>query len=260
MGRVSADFAREANSKVPVNVSLAVFLRADISTVVRKYAREPDKIKTLQISWGDPALLARVLEDRYVAAKGGGAEPDSLWTDFFCASVAGMDTRAYLLWRCLSRPRDLVYLCNAAVMSATNARRSLVEADDVRHAERDYSQFAFEALLVESDPQAGLSNLLIEFAGCSSTLSHQEVLAIMASTGQEADPEARLGDLLRASFIGIEIAPNRFDYPPSEVAEQRARVLARRFLETQGRAARFRIHPAYRPYLEIDDDDLPGRV
>lgn len=259
VGRVSADFAREANNRTAVEVSLAVFLRADIFTVVRKYAREPDKIKTLQISWDDPALLARVIEDRYVAAKGAGTQPDSLWTDFFCPSVAGMDTRAYLLWRCLARPRDLVYLCNGTVMSATNARRSLIEAEDVRQAERDYSQFAFEALLVESDPQTGLSNLLIEFAGCSSTLTQEQVNLTMDAAGHADDHAGRLSDLLRASFLGIEIAPGKFDYPPNEIAEQRAYVLARRFLETNGRPARFRVHPAYRPYLEIDDDDLPGQ-
>lgn len=260
VGRVGADFAREANNRLSVDVSLAVFLRADIFTLVRKYAREPDKIKTLQISWDDPALLARVIEDRYVAAKGTDVRPDSLWTDFFCAAVEGMDTRAYLLWRCLARPRDLVYLCNGAVMAATNARRSLIEAADIRHAEREYSQFAFEALLVETDPHAGLSDLLIEFAGCSSTLTPDKVFATISSAGHGDDGDERLSDLLRASFIGIEIAPDRFDYPPNEIAEQRAHVLARRFAETHGRPARFRVHPAYRPYLEIDDDDLPSRL
>ncbi len=259
VGRVESDFAREANNRLTVDVSLAVFLRADIFTVVRKYAREPDKIKTLQISWDDPALLARVIEDRYVAAKGAGAQPDALWTDFFCPSVEGMDTRAYLLWRCLARPRDLVYLCNGAVMSATNARRSLIEAADVRQAEREYSQFAFEALLVESDPHAGLSDLLIEFAGCSSTLSREQVDSTMSAAGHAGDEEARLSELLRASFLGIEIAEGRFDYPPNEIAEQRAHVLAKRFAAACGREARFRVHPAYRPYLEIDDDDLPSR-
>lgn len=259
VGRVGADFAREANNRTTVDVSLAVFLRADIFTVVRKYAREPDKIKTLQISWDDPALLARVIEDRYVAAKGAGAQPDALWTDFFCPSVEGMDTRAYLLWRCLARPRDLVYLCNGAVMSATNARRSLIEAADVRQAEREYSQFAFEALLVESDPHAGLANLLIEFAGCSSTLSREQVDSTISAADHAGEEEARLSDLLRASFLGIEIAEGRFDYPPNEIAEQRAHVLAKRFAAASGRDARFRVHPAYRPYLEIDDDDLPSR-
>lgn len=260
VGRVGADFAREANNRTAVDVSLAVFLRADIFTVVQKYAREPDKIKTLQISWDDQALLARVIEDRYVAAKGSGVQPDALWTEFFCAAVEGMDTRAYLLWRCLARPRDLVYLCNGAVMAATNARRSLIEAADVRQAEREYSQFAFEALLVESDPHAGLSDLLIEFAGCSSTLSREAVLATIEAAGQGEESDSRLSDLLRASFLGVEIAPGKFDYPPNEVAEQRARVLARRFGQANGRPARFRVHPAYRPYLEIDDDDLPSRL
>lgn len=74
-GRVSSDFHREDARKKCVNLTLAEFLRADIFSVVRKFAREPDKIKTLQVRWTDPALLARIVEDRYVAAKGGAAEP-----------------------------------------------------------------------------------------------------------------------------------------------------------------------------------------
>ena len=162
VGKVSADFGGIAKKK-SVNLTLAVFLRADIFSVVRQYAREPDKINTLQVHWNDEALLARVIEDRYVAAKDGDADPKDVWKFFFCEHVAGMPTERYLLWRCMARPRDLIYICNSAVLHAVNARRSTVEEEDVIAAEKEYSLFAFEALLVESDPLHGLSDLLFEF-------------------------------------------------------------------------------------------------
>ena len=109
VGKVAAEFGREDRWKKRVNLTLAVFLRADIFSVVRRFAREPDKIKTLQVRWTDPALLARVIEDRYIAAKDGDAEPKDVW-NFFCAEVSGLVTEEYMLWRCLARPRDLILM------------------------------------------------------------------------------------------------------------------------------------------------------
>jgi len=254
IGHVSADFSGQDAWKDSVNVSLAVFLRADIFSMVLKYAREPDKIHTLQIRWTDPKLLGRVIEDRYVAAKNGEVEPEELWREFFCDSVQGVPTRDYLLWRCLSRPRDLVYLCNASVLQAVNARRSVIEEDDIRTAETEYSLFAFEALLVESDPHAGLSDLLFEFAGSPATITHTSLHDLLID--KVTDPEATISTLVKASFLGIEIAKDRFDFPMEETGERRANVLARRYSETASSSIRYRIHPAYRPYLEIVDDDL----
>lgn len=254
VGKVASDFSREDVWRKRVNLTLAVFLRADIFSVIRKFAREPDKINTLQVRWTDPALLARVIEDRYVAAKDREAEPKDVWEFFFCFDIAGMRTENYLLWRCLPRPRDLIYICNAAVLNAVNARRSSVEADDVRAAEEEYSLFAFEALLVESDPHAGLSDLLFEFAGQPATIDESALRALLSPHVPDVDDT--LGTLLRASFLGIEVDEGRFDYPMDETSEQRAMVLARRLKQRWLREARFRVHPAYRPYLEIADDDL----
>lgn len=254
VGKVASDFSREDMWKRSVNLTLAVFLRADIFSVVRKFAREPDKIKTLQVRWTNSALLARVIEDRYVAAKDGDAEPEDVWEFFFCFDIDGMRTKEYLLWRCLPRPRDVIYLCNAAVLHAVNARRSSVEAADVRAAEEEYSLFAFEALLVESDPHAGLSNLLFEFAGQPATIEQIDLRALLSP--HVPDVDETIGTLLRASFLGIEVDDGRFDFPLDETSEQRALVLSRRLKERLGREARFRVHPAYRPYLEIADDDL----
>lgn len=254
VGKVASDFSHEDMWKKSVNLTLAVFLRADIFSVVRRFAREPDKIKTLQVRWTNSALLARVIEDRYIAAKDGDAEPEDVWEFFFCFDIEGLRTKEYLLWRCLPRPRDLIYLCNAAVLHAVNARRSTVEAEDVRAAEEEYSLFAFEALLVESDPHAGLSDLLFEFAGQPATVDESDLRTLLEP--HVPDVNDTVGTLLRASFLGIEVDDGRFEFPMDETSEQRAMVLARRLKERMGREARFRVHPAYRPYLEIPDDDL----
>jgi hypothetical protein len=255
VGKVSADFAREDIRKKRVNVTLAVFLRADIFSVVRKFAQEPDKIKTLQVRWGDPALLARVIEDRYMSAKGDTGGPEDVWNFFFCSEICGISTKDYLLWRCLSRPRDLIFICNSAILQAVNGRRSVIEEADIVRAENEYSLFAFEALLVESDPHAGLADLLFEFAGLPATLELSGLRNLLRP--HVPDVDETIGTLVRSSFIGVETEQNRFEYPMDETTEKKVEVLSRNFRERAGVETRYRIHPAYRPYLEVYDDDLP---
>jgi hypothetical protein len=162
--------------------------------------------------------------------------------------IRSLPTRDYLLWRCLPRPRDLIYLCYAALLNAGNARNSEVRELDIIAAEEEYSLFAFEALLVESDPYSGLTDILFEFAGRPATISTAGLHDILSSTNLA--PADTVSTLLRASFLGIEISTERFVYPIDENSERRANVLARRHAGTD-RAARYRVHPAYRPYLGI---------
>jgi hypothetical protein len=51
-GKVTAGLSRSDSRVRSVNVTLAVFLRADIFSVVLKHAPEPDKLHTLQVRWG----------------------------------------------------------------------------------------------------------------------------------------------------------------------------------------------------------------
>jgi hypothetical protein len=252
VGKVARDFSKQDAWREKVNVTLTVFLRADIFNVVLRHAREPDKIETLQIGWPDPDLLLRVIEDRYAAIAD--KDPSEIWRSMFCVTVSSLDTRAYMLWRVLPRPRDLVYLTNAALLTASNRRHQRVLEEDVRAAENAYSQFAFEALLVESDPDNGLGDLLFEFAGLSATLTPAQLRAALGTAGGERDEI--VGTLLRSSFLGLEVDDDTYEYFSDETSERKHRTLARRLGERRGTPARYRIHPAFRPFLEIVDDDL----
>lgn len=253
VGKVEREFRREDSWRRGVNLSLTVFLRADIYNVVAQHAREPDKISTLSIEWKDPELLARVIEDRYAAAHESlpGA---NVWTELFDAEVQGVPTRDYLLWRVLPRPRDLVYLGNAALTAAVNRRHEQVTSDDIIFAEKGYSLFALDALLVESyATDIDLENSLYEFAGLDSTLDETQVVQLLNGVGGGL---VTRDWLVRAGFLGLEVSDEHFEYVQDAAAERRARVLGRRLAERNGRPSRLRVHPAFRPYLEIRDDDL----
>lgn len=171
VGKVVDEFHRENPRKESVNVTLAVFLRSDIFAFVREKAREPDKLAVTEIEWRDKDLLARVLEDRFLASRNGNSTADELWTRYFTSEVLGSSSRDYILSRVQPRPRDLVFFANAAVDRASNAKHGLVTEDDILEAEKDYSQFAYEALLVEGVASGiDLEEYLMEFVAEKSTI------------------------------------------------------------------------------------------
>ncbi len=239
----------------PIEATLAVFIRTDILDAVRSYAREADKIGARTVDWDDEQLLVRVLEERY-AANRTRKSTGTMWDELFCPEVRGLPTRDYFLWRALRRPRDFIYFANSALTTAINRRHAIIEASDVVYAEREYSRFAIEALLVESDPaEFDLEAVLYEFAGVGATVAAEELTGIF---GNESDP-GRIQDwLIASSFLGIEIGDDKFEYVEGEVAAKRKTRVARRNSESDDRPLRYRIHPAFRPYLEIRDDDLHG--
>jgi hypothetical protein len=168
-----------------VNVTLAVFIRADIFGKVLERAREADKLLYTRLTWNDPELLFRVIEERYEAyeASHEGAAGAELWSLYFCRTVKGIPTKDYLIAKILPRPRDMVYLVKAAVSKAVNRRHSMVKEEDILDAETEYSQYALKSILVENGvtlPE--LESILYEFAGTAAIVTEQEVRSTVLVT------------------------------------------------------------------------------
>jgi hypothetical protein len=253
VGRISQDFGREDSWRQRVELSLVVFLRSDIYSYLQRTAREPDKIPTRVVNWSNNQMLLRLIEERFLAVRPPGTSPNELWERFFCPTVKGIDTRQYLLSHVLPRPRDMVYLCNAAVMAAVNGRHDLIEEDDILSAEMDYSQFAYEALLVENGITVKqLDSVLLEFMASDSILPASAVRANLGIAGIATDEvDYVVGRLKGVSFLGVEVGPGRFEYVEGDADSRRLDVLARKYSESTGEEPRFSIHPAYRSYLEV---------
>jgi hypothetical protein len=255
VGRVSQDFEREDSWRQRVELSLVVFLRSDIYAYLQRTAREPDKIPTQVLSWANRDLLLRLIEERFLAVRPPGTSADELWERFFCASVKETETREYLLSRVLPRPRDMVYLCNAAVTSAVNSRHDIIEEADILAAEANYSQFAYEALLVENGITVQqLDDVLLEFVASDSVLPESAVRAYLSVAGVGNDLAAYVIDRLKAvSFLGVEVGPDEFQYVEGESDSRRLDVLSRKYSERSRQEPRYSIHPAYRSYLGVTD-------
>ncbi|WP_419703509.1 P-loop ATPase, Sll1717 family [Promicromonospora sp. NFX87] len=253
VGRVSDEFARESIGG-GARFTLTAFLRSDIYAFVRREAREPDKINSTEIEWRDQEMLARVLEDRFLDSRDGKSSPSDLWNHYFVSEIAGRPSKDYILSHVQPRPRDLVYFANAAVLQATNAKHGLINQEDIEKAEVSYSQFAYDALVVEG-VAAGvdMEKLLYAFVGEKSILDRSDIVTALSEGGIEARHHDEMIRILRQhGFLGIEVGAMRFDYGGTVGEMAKADVLARKLAKGLGRATRFEIHSAYRSHLVVE--------
>lgn len=165
-----------------------------------------------------------------------------------------MPTRDYILWRVLPRPRDIIYLANAALTTAINRKHRTVQESDLVFGEGLYSKFALEALLVESEAQGfDLEEVLYEFAGLDSTIDDKTLTRLLTKFDSAVDIRMWL---IKTSFLGVETRGGEFLHIEGESEARRKLLVADRLAKQQGRQVRFRVHPAFRNNLEIRDDDL----
>lgn len=249
-GKIEKEIGNRGNRDLTCTVGL--FLRTDIMDSVKEDAREPDKIGYRTVDWNDDQLLVRVLEERY--AVNSGQPPEQMWAELFTPEVRGLPTREYYLWRVLRRPRDFIYMANSSLTTAINRKHRIIEPGDILHAEKEYSKFAVEALVVESDSaDLELEEVLYEFAGLDSTIAHEDIVELLAEYDQKSN---LIPWLMASSFLGVETAEDRFEYVEGASEARRKHRVAERYCKNRDRSLRFRVHPAFRPFLEVRDDDL----
>jgi hypothetical protein len=254
--RITTEFARAMPHAV-VELHLGVFLRSDIYRRVVVEAREPDKIPIRRLTWDDPHALLNVIERRYAAGQEPGTPGSDIWSRFFTHPVRGAPAKDYIVNLVLPRPRDIVSLCNAAIDASARRGHGTIEEDDLLEAERVYSQNAFEALLVELQSDGdSLGDALYEFAGTRGVLSAREVRDALDRGGIESTAcDAAIDQLVELSFLGVETSPDAFTFLGDDYDRRRLSALATNVARKEGRPARYQIHPAFRTYLQVAEDD-----
>jgi hypothetical protein len=253
--QIATELQRGGGGYEPIPLTAAIFIRSDIYSQLVRTAVEPDKIPVRRVQWDDSILLVQVINERYSASVGNGAPEDELWTKFFCTEVQGLDVRDYILKRVLPRPRDIIVHVTAAIEAAVVRRSPVVDVEHVLMADQVYSQFAYDAIKIE-DPSMGerLELAMIEFAGGVPVLTSHEVEKLLKTAGLTPEEfEEAISQLRDVSFLGVEVQDGVFDYSDDVQAKRRADVMARRLATREGRPVRYEVHPAFRPYLEVQD-------
>jgi hypothetical protein len=204
------------------------------------------------IKWRDAETLLTVIEARFEASAAGSPDPADLWSKYFCPRVSDKQTRDFITSVVLPRPRDIVYFCNEAVNRALDRHHARVEPDDFYAAEETYSQWAFEALLVENGVTIpDMRKALFGFLCSREILTRREIYSCLEAAELGNDRHERvLMKLILASFLGIEVKQGEFAFPEVGTEMARAEVQASRLTpEFEGR--RFRIHRAFHSFLDV---------
>lgn len=250
--RLPVEFRHADAYRQPVRVSVAIFLRSDIFYRLLEAAREPDKIVHAKINWRDRELLLRVIDERLASSHEGDVQAAELWAKYFCHEVRGRPTRDYFYSRALPRPRDLVFFVKAAVETAVNRGQSTVRETDILEAEKRYSQYALESILVENGAAIpNLESLLYEFAGCKAELTENELTHRFEAAHVPSPVHSKTVDYLCSlAFLGIQVRPGDFRFAEDPQEHRRNLALARQSLHL-GEPLVFTIHPAFWAFLEV---------
>jgi hypothetical protein len=250
---IPAEFARSDSRRQAVDVSVAIFIRSDIFAKIVERATEPDKLAFVRLKWEDPELLLRIIEARYEAAHAPGNDPAEMWNSYFCSMVNGMPIKKYLAETILPRPRDIVYLVKEAVSTAVNRNHKRVEETDFLDAEKQYSHYAFESILVENGvtiPQ--LEALLFEFAGKRVLIFEDELEKCIKDAGLPIEmKDDLLNHLIRLTFLGMEVNSNTFEFVEDPKELKKAQILSAKIARQLKSRRRFKIHPAFHSFLNI---------
>jgi hypothetical protein len=263
--RVSEEFAHDASRRAPVNLFFALFLRSDIYAAMLQFAKERDKLPARLITWNDSLLLRRIIEERIIKSGIGIEYPDEVWERYFAPTIGGIPTWEYIADRILPRPRDLIFLIKSALRFAVNRGRSRVEEKDFIDGAKQYSRFALDSLIVEAGVRiAEVENLLLQFVRSSEIITEQDVAARLAGAKvSTAELETTINWFGELTFIGLEVAPNRFEFLYDEQDAKKFVAMAHKTaIETTNGIRRFRIHPAFHAFLGIAPHDLttPGQM
>jgi hypothetical protein len=249
--RVAADFKNIGLEHKTLNVSLAVYVRADIFYRVIKNAREPDKIVYSKMNWNDDEMLVRVINERFTAALD--LPPSEVWNKFFCPTVQNIQTQKYFLGRILKRPRDLLFFVKAAISTAVNRRHAVVNEIDILEAEKQYSQFAIDSILVENGISVKqLENMIYEFVGASEILTEDEIFKLIGGIEKNLENlKYVVKHLCDLTFLGVEVKPGEFRFADDLADSLKNSVLAQHLLQLRPGPARYKINPAFWAFLEV---------
>lgn len=253
--RVGEELHQQVANRPYTKFNSAIFLRSDIFDRITSVAREPDKLSYTRLRWDDPELLLRIIEERYTASHGTSSDPSNMWRRYFCPEVRGIPTREYLTSRILPRPRDIVFFVKAAVSSAVNRKHDRVEERDILDGEKQYSQYAWDSILVENGitiPQ--LEAVLLEFVGSDRIIHESLVRQKISRSGIEAETvDSVITHLIKLTFLGLEVSEGKFVYSDDPKELKKHLVMAERYAQTCEGERRYDVNPAFRSYLEVPE-------
>lgn len=230
-----------------LELNVLVFLRNDIYDLLVRNTSDRGKDTQISLDWNDPEVFKEVVRQRIITSTGGRGSFDDVWRTLFDAQVGVADSFSYILDRTLMRPRDLLSFLHRAVETAINRGHERVTEEDIRAAERSYSEDMLLGMSFElRDIYSDYGNLLYAFSRQPATLDAAAVRGVLAPEVDDDKVEAVLEMLLWFGFLGV-----REQGELEAVYSYQVRYNVDKLLAASRRdESRFEIHPAFHRALD----------
>lgn len=254
IGRINKELKGGNRNPVDIRMNLVVFLRSDIFKQLLINAREPDKIEYTRLIWSDPEILFRLIDKRieYLSLDNS-ITGEKFWDDYITRNVNGQSVKEYISNCIIPRPRDLIFFLNSAKNNAVAKGHHYINENDLKAAYQDYSNWVFQSLMVENGITINqLKEFFYHIVGENSVIGYDKIIEIMSKASIPDNDlfkiEYFISHLCSLSFIGREIRKNEFYFDYGYDIDDKKLFLAKKY-----NSNRYKIHPAFIPYMECAD-------
>ncbi|WP_368774897.1 hypothetical protein [Bacillus aerius] len=254
--KITDEFHKNSYKHLKVNLSLIVFLRSDIFSRLMSFVDERDKVPYKNLSWNDPLMLFRIIENRVDYSSNGVTSPEALWKEYFCENINGIPLKEFVSNLIIPRPRDIIFFFKSALHEAVNKGHSIVEEEDFLDAEYAYSEYALSSLFPENGKRVDdLESIFYEFVGEQPILTEERLReCLLNCTSQNTDEVINI--LCELTFLGQETQKDIFEYyagkRPAKIIDKLSDKLAQR----NKKSKRYCINPAFYAYLGIESVEM----
>ena len=228
-----------------VDLHSVVFIRNDIYEHLILEPADRGKDTPVILDWNDSELFKEMLRRRIGQSTDlNDRSFDELWALFFDLQVEGQASFDYILNRTLMRPREVIRFVRECINVAINRNHDRVTEEDIRHAERSYSEDALVDITLEmKDVKPKYADVPYSFIGASAILSRDQVTERLKEVGvTDAEFENVLQLLLWFGFLGIYVSEEdeRYAYRFEHNIKR---------MQTGLKTFGYCIHPAFRAVL-----------
>ena len=228
-----------------------VFIRNDVYDFLMQHSSDYGKEMRAVVDWTDPDQLRELLRLRLIAALGLNSDVplDKIWPRVCSSHYHGEETVAFMIDRCLMRPRNLLKLFAHSRGFATNLGRTIITEEEIEKGMRTYSQDLLVDLgheLVDIFP--GAKDLLYYFMDAKFEMSLAELEDVLDAANVDATDHALVIEFLfYYGVIGLRTSTGdqyifNVNYDP-KVLQIRAELI--------GDAAKYVLNPAFAPALGL---------
>jgi hypothetical protein len=177
--------------KRKVNFHCLVFLRNDIYDHLLAQTSDKGKDTVIKLDWSDAELFKEIYRRRVEVTGLVSGKFETAWRTVFDPAVGTRDSFTYIVERTLARPRDFLGFVHLAIEVAVNRGHDRVLENDLRQAEKRYSEDMLKMLDFElRDIYPDVKDILYEFLGCEVRMRKEAVVALLrGSTLSDAQYE-----------------------------------------------------------------------